>query len=736
MYPERYKLTRLVNARTLLKLQSQLARRVGATVLTVDENLRTVVAPDGFCIACRLCFEPDNALRVPLPAGALQGAAGGQGMPSPPCPAGLGFLSYKLMAGGASLGSVLLGIVCDVQTFESRLFELSKDLGERPREIAMKYFNETRPDRHDFEQYREELEIAGAAVLGLAVHAINDRPDANYLAFLENLSRLIPRRSTLEEGITALLVHACTVFGADAGAFVFKKDPQARPVVFPHNLSPHFIEHFLGDETMGGASDQVKRPLRLPALGNTFPWNNPSVAEENINSLICIPLNAQEGSGTGMFYLFGFARGQFEGVDLVQVGLVGREAVAHWERADLRESLQSQARQMAALQAVIRAGGDDQQVMLQQFVDLATVLGNSQVCAVFLRKEDGTDLELAVTRPLKGDNVGEYDLNSMGRLAKEAHRTGRLLATEGLAAGEKPRSAGRQGTARQALRSVLAIPLEAGETNLGAVVLGSTQSDVHTPDVVRVVELLARAGTFSLTNIQAQMDFKRMHFETVTALATALDATDPYLGQHSLRVAKYALTMAIELGLSQRERDLIYEAGLLHDIGSLSVPRDLLNKPDALSDEELRIVQTHPLRGFEIVSRVRGLEEVALMVRHHHERFDGKGYPDGLAGGAIPVGARILAVAEAFDAMTSNRPFRRALSVREALMEVIQGIGAQFDREVVSAFAQSLRRPEFQEAIRDNKEAKLTRGGLSKLAMKMLVAANAGEDQPSATSIR
>lgn len=729
MYPERYKLTRLVNARTLLKIQGQLARRAGATVLTVDTDLRTVVAPDGFCAACRLCYEPDGALRVPL-APTLNGETGESDAPSPPCPAGLGFLHYPLLAGGASLGSLMLGIVGDVQAFESRLFDLSKGLGERPRDIAMKYFNETRPDRQDMEGYREELDIAGATILGLATRALGERPEANYLSFLENVSRLIPRRATLAEGMSALLVHACSVFGADAGALVFKKDPGSQAQVFPHNLSPQFVEDFLSHESMGGAGEHVRRPLRLPVLGNAFPWNHALVTEENISSLVCIPLYAQEGPGTGFFYLFGYAQGQFDGVDLVQAGLLGREAVGHWERAGLREGLQSQARQLAALQAVIRAGGEDREDMLQHFIDLATVLGDSQVCAVFLRQEEGDDLEMSVSRSIKTDRAGEYDLNSLGRLAKEAHLSGRLLVTDALFAGRKTRSSTGRDTPRRVLKSVLVIPLQTDTGNLGAVVLGSTRGGAYTPDVVRVMELLVRAATFTLHHIQARQDLKRMHFEMVGALATAVDATDPYLGQHSVRVAKYALTMAVELGLSQRERDLVYEAGLLHDIGSLTIPRELLTKPDALTEEEVRIVQTHPLRGFDIVSRVGGFDDVALIVRHHHERYDGKGYPAGLAGDAIPVGARILAVAEAFDAMTSKRPFRRALTVREALVEVVHGIGSQFDREVVGAFARSLRRPEFQEAIRDNKEAKLPRGGLSGLATRML-ADHAGEDPAS-----
>ncbi|MBE3589331.1 MAG: HD-GYP domain-containing protein [Firmicutes bacterium] len=176
------------------------------------------------------------------------------------------------------------------------------------------------------------------------------------------------------------------------------------------------------------------------------------------------------------------------------------------------------------------------------------------------------------------------------------------------------------------------------------------------------------------------------------ALADAVEAKDEYVGGHVERVAAYAELMAEEMGLSPAEREDVVRGAILHDIGKVAIPDHILGKPGPLTDEERAVMQTHAARGEAIVSRVPGLEGAAAIVRHHHERWDGRGYPDGLAGERIPVGARIVAVADAFDAMTTDRVYRRALPYTAALRELGVQAGRQFAPDAVDALRRALQR--------------------------------------------
>ncbi len=173
---------------------------------------------------------------------------------------------------------------------------------------------------------------------------------------------------------------------------------------------------------------------------------------------------------------------------------------------------------------------------------------------------------------------------------------------------------------------------------------------------------------------------------TIQALAAAVDAKDAYTQGHSSRVARYAVALAQSIGLSDAEVDLVHITGTLHDVGKIGVPDAILKKPSRLEDEERRIMETHPALGEVIIRKAPQLANTLPGVRHHHERWDGKGYPDGISGESIPQIARLLAVADTFDAMTSDRPYRKGMSWEIALGEIGRSAGTQFEPRLAEAF--------------------------------------------------
>jgi putative nucleotidyltransferase with HDIG domain len=184
----------------------------------------------------------------------------------------------------------------------------------------------------------------------------------------------------------------------------------------------------------------------------------------------------------------------------------------------------------------------------------------------------------------------------------------------------------------------------------------------------------------------ANVQLEKASLSFATALVTTLDARDRYTAGHSAAVAIYSRDIASRMGLSAEEQQLAHLCGLVHDIGKVGLPPGLLEKAGALTLEERRQMEAHPSIGERILGKVENYSEIARIVRHHHERVDGHGYPDGLRGEEIPLIARIIAVADAYDAMTSDRPYRDAMKSRVARLRLAQAVESQFDTSVVAAF--------------------------------------------------
>ena len=189
------------------------------------------------------------------------------------------------------------------------------------------------------------------------------------------------------------------------------------------------------------------------------------------------------------------------------------------------------------------------------------------------------------------------------------------------------------------------------------------------------------------TNNSTMMkDLKELFYKTIKSIASALDAKDPYTHGHSLRVTLYSLILAKELGLDDNTLEEIETAGLLHDIGKVGIPQNILCKPGKLTDEEFEIMKSHPEQGEKIVKNIKKLSIISNWLKTHHERWDGKGYPTGLKGEEIPVSARIIALADTYDAMTSTRSYRVALSHDVAIAEIQKCAGSQFDPNFAEIF--------------------------------------------------
>ena len=238
--------------------------------------------------------------------------------------------------------------------------------------------------------------------------------------------------------------------------------------------------------------------------------------------------------------------------------------------------------------------------------------------------------------------------------------------------------------------SLICAPLTAKGQVVGVInVNDKTNGEPFNDDDVSLLSTIAGQVAVTIENARLYDQLRSSAFRTVQALVVTLEAKDTYTSGHSQRVTDYATSIGGTLGLSAHDLNVLRYAAQLHDIGKIGITEDILHKPGPLDDGEWQIIRSHPVISERIIQPLDFLKEIRDVVRHHHERLDGSGYPDALAGDDIPMLTRILGVADAYDAMTSRRPYRtRAFSPEQAMGEIVRCQGSQFDPRVVAALAQ------------------------------------------------
>jgi putative nucleotidyltransferase with HDIG domain len=249
------------------------------------------------------------------------------------------------------------------------------------------------------------------------------------------------------------------------------------------------------------------------------------------------------------------------------------------------------------------------------------------------------------------------------------------------------------------MQSVLIVPLTVETVNWGLIEVYDTRTRVFSGVERYLAELAATHIGALVAGFEHEERAQRLYRETLASLSNALEAKDTITSRHTEEVVRLAVGVAAELELELEAVRNVELGAVLHDIGKVRVPESILKKAGPLTDEEWAVMTTHPETGEHILRPIQSLHSVLPIVRHHHERWDGTGYPDGLSGRAIPLGARIVAVCDAYRAMTEDRPYRGALSTSEARDELEAGGGTQFDADCVKALFKALDRRDSVAAV-------------------------------------
>jgi putative nucleotidyltransferase with HDIG domain len=328
---------------------------------------------------------------------------------------------------------------------------------------------------------------------------------------------------------------------------------------------------------------------------------------------------------------------------------------------------------------------EDIERLFESIMDAIFQVFKADRSLLIMRDRDFGSMEPVIFRKNE-DALGEGRISISQTIVSEVLDNGISLLTFDAQKDERFRAG--ESVVMGGIRSVMCVPVQTGRGVIGAIYLDTiSHPGEFTENDLELLSAIGKQAGVAIRRARLRDDLVEGYYSTVRTLVAAVEAKDSYTRGHSERVTAYAMTLGEILGLAEEKMDVLRLSSLLHDIGKIGVPESVLNKPGKLTDEEWLVIRRHPEVGATIVKNIKGqdIDFIATIIRHHHERFDGKGYPDGLSGEEIPMLARVLAVADSYDAMTSKRSYRGSLSKKQVVSELSQGRGTQFDNSAAEA---------------------------------------------------
>jgi len=407
-----------------------------------------------------------------------------------------------------------------------------------------------------------------------------------------------------------------------------------------------------------------------------------------IRSVLCVPMKVAERTVGVIELINKLADEPFSKEDLDLLESIGSQMAVILENARLYAEMEKKVGQLYTLMelATILNSALQQKQVLQRAMEAATRLMGAEVGSLLILEEETQELVFEVALGEKGEKVKQIRLKPGEGIAGWVAQTGEPLLVPDVS--RDPRHYRKADEISQFVtKNMVCVPVKAKEKVIGVLQAINKLHDLpFAKEDLDLFSALANQVAIAIENARLYEELEDTFLSTAEALAEAIEKRDPYTGGHTRRVREYSLAIAKHLPLSPQEKKSLHLAAILHDVGKIGVRDAILRKKGRLTEKEFAAMKEHPRVGAEIMAHIRQLRDVLPGIRSHQERTDGRGYPDGLRNGDIPMVARVIAVADAFDAMTTDRPYRRRRAEEEAVEEIRRCIGCQFDEAVTQAF--------------------------------------------------
>jgi HD-GYP domain-containing protein (c-di-GMP phosphodiesterase class II)/putative methionine-R-sulfoxide reductase with GAF domain/HAMP domain-containing protein len=558
------------------------------------------------------------------------------------------------------------------------------------------------PDRHMFseDEVRALTTFANTAATALERARLLEETERRLeeIGALYDLSSVLRGSMTLQEMLPLVLQKAAAMARADAASL---------SLVEGNEVVCHAAEGFsedvtgrrilLGEGIIGGvaASGEMRHTPFLPHDPMIAPPAGSVAVVRGVGSALCLPLRTAD-QVIGAIFLLSYGRTQFRENEIRLLTAAADIAGGAIHRAIIFEQLEHRVHELGSLYEFGTAASTS--LRLEDVVHLvlkaAPLAVHAEAGCIFLWDDMDESLLL-----------WELDEKSNRKPGTVKYRAGEGLV--GWVFMEKhpalvpdvtkdPRWKSDPEVERiivDRARDALAVPLIRGKKALGVLMaLNRLGGESFTEADQSLLSALAGQTATAIENAMLFEDVRDLSVDAISSLATAIDARDPYTRGHSEDVTQLVISLARQMGWEGSDLEMIEFAALLHDVGKIAVPDNILRKPSVLMPEEWDVIYLHPYHSAQIVRPVEPLRRIIPWIYHHHERWDGGGYPDGLKGEEIPDGARIIAVVDAFNAITTDRPYHKALAASEALREIKRSSGSQFDPKIVKEFLQMMRK--------------------------------------------
>lgn len=688
------KLSELIDSSILQQIQDNFVKAIDMPIIIVDNEGTPVVKTTGLNDFCKMIRKtPQGALMCQEFDAKIEKETFTQkGSKIYLCHAGLCHFVAPIILKNTYLGSIGIEgtrILPSINT--AKIKQIAKNLNLNPEELLSVY-----KGIKEFPQ--EKIYMASALLHSIAntisqlclqqhnlIHKIAE------LSTISHIGKAITSALDMEQ-LSHLIINTTARMLEANTAIIYLLDEEKDELIAEavHNSAHRHLEHSRVEVGKGIAGWVAKhnKPL-LVYLGMNKPKFEEYLQSEGIITCICVPL-AIRGMLIGVFMLQRKSGENFTQDDLMVLEGLANQATLAIKNAKLYKAIEQKIAQLSIVSDITQAVVSTLDIndVLKLVVEATSKTMHTKMCSLKLLDRQKEKLVLAASIGLSNSYLKKGEIKVDESIENDVVKNKKPIDVSDIKNDKRIKNP--QYAIKEGIDAFLSVPLIAKDNVLGVITIYSSKPYHYTEEEKDILGTLASQSAIAIENATLLKTVREGIINTTKSLAEAIDVKDAYTRGHCERVAQLAISTARELGIPESKMEPIYIAALLHDIGKIGVSESILHKPTGLTKEEFEKIKSHSLMSVKILSPINFPWDILPAVRQHHERIDGEGYPDGLTGDEISLEARIIEVTDAYEAMISDRPYRKALSEEDAIVELKRCAGRQFDPKIVNVFLKVL----------------------------------------------